>query len=70
LLQEGQSDSVIETPLDPDPEDIAHEQRVIAGEEKDVIDIEQERDNFDPFSDPLQNDESGLGDEGRDPVEW
>jgi hypothetical protein len=70
LLSVGNSDSVIEEPLDPDEPEAAEQQKIIAGEVQDEDDQAMDRDHFDDATTPFESDPEGVGEEFRDPVEW
>ncbi len=70
LQGDGNSDSVVEEPLDPDSEEDAVEQQVIAGERVDETDQAMNRDHFDESTTPFKPAPEALGEEFKDPVEW
>ena len=70
LRAEGNSDSVSEEPLDPDPVDDEIIQKILAGEQVDETERDMGRDHFDDATSPFQPAPESLGEESRDPVEW
>ena len=66
----GNSDSVLEEPLDPVGSEDEQLRKVMSGETKDETDKQMDADHFDDRSAPFRPAPDSLGEEVRDPVEW